>query len=323
MTDKYGRNIDYLRISITDKCNLRCMYCMLPQGISSTSYDSILKYEEILKIVEVGIELGINKVRITGGEPLLRKGVIELIKELGRLPEIKDISMTTNGVLLPKYAFALKNAGLSRVNISLDSLNSDTYKRITGRDEFANAIEGIKAAFEADLKPIKINVVVMKDINDNELKDFVNLTKEKDLHVRFVEYMPIGDVRSFVANYYISLNELKTEIIHEMDMVPANIKSCGPSNNYKAAGMKGTIGFITPISNNFCSECNRIRLSADGFLRPCLANDIEVDLHDKNGKIRKEVVREKFKEALKLKPKSHNFYKKNFLSQKNMFQIGG
>lgn len=323
MTDKYGRIIDYLRISITDRCNLRCVYCMPPEGVPFKPHDNILKYEEILKIVEVGVELGINKVRITGGEPLVRKDVVELINGIRKISGIKDISMTTNGTLLPKYAYDLKKAGLSRINISLDSLNSNTYKKITRRDEFAKATEGIKSAFEAGLKPVKINVVVMKGINEHELKDFINFARDKEIHVRFIEYMPIGDARLLSSNYYFSLNAFKNELIDKWGMVPTDIKNSGPSMNYKMSGMKGSLGFITAISHNFCSECNRMRLSADGFLRPCLASDVEIDMHDEYGNITKETIRKKFEEALNLKPFSHNFYTKDSLPKKNMSQIGG
>ncbi len=323
MIDKYGRSIDYLRISITDRCNLRCIYCMPPQGVTFKPHSSILRYEEIIKIVEVGTELGIKKVRITGGEPLVRQGVVDLIKELRKISALEDITMTTNGVLLPKYAFALKRAGLSRVNISLDSLNPDTYKTITRRGEFSQAIEGIKAALEVGLNPVKINTVVMKGLNDSELENFVELTKDKDLHVRFIEYMPMGETSLLSGNYYVSLNEFKEKIINKMGMVPVDIKNNGPSKDFKVPGAKGTVGFITAISHNFCSTCNRMRLTADGFLRPCLASDVEVNMRDEDGKISTEGVREKFEKALLFKPISHNFYKNNFFPKKNMSQIGG
>lgn len=323
MIDKYGRSIDYLRISITDRCNLRCIYCMPPQGVTFKPHSSILRYEEIIKIVEVGTELGIKKVRITGGEPLVRQGVVDLIKELRKISALEDITMTTNGVLLPKYAFALKRAGLSRVNISLDSLNPDTYKTITRRGEFSQAIEGIKAALEVGLSPVKINTVVMKGLNDSELESFVELTKDKDLHVRFIEYMPMGETSLLSGNYYVSLNEFKEKIINKMGMVPVDIKNNGPSKDFKVPGARGTVGFITAISHNFCSTCNRMRLTADGFLRPCLASDVEVNMRDEDGKISTEGVREKFEKTLLFKPISHNFYKNNFFPKKNMSQIGG
>jgi cyclic pyranopterin phosphate synthase len=296
---------------------------MPPQGVTFKPHSSILRYEEIIKIVEVGTELGIKKVRVTGGEPLVRQGVVDLIKELRKIPALEDITMTTNGVLLPKYAFALKRAGLSRVNISLDSLNPDTYKTITRRDEFSQAIEGIKAAFESGLTPVKINTVVMKGINDTELENFVNLTMNKDLHVRFIEYMPMGEASLLSGNYYVSLNEFKEKMIDKMGMVPANIKNNGPSKDFKVPGAIGTVGFITAISHNFCSTCNRVRLTADGFLRPCLASDVEVNMRDKDGKISTKNLREKFEQALLLKPINHNFYKNDFFPKKNMSQIGG
>jgi cyclic pyranopterin phosphate synthase len=296
---------------------------MPPKGITFKPHKNILRYEEIIKIVEVGTELGIKKIRITGGEPLVREGIVDFIKDLRKIPTLEDITMTTNGIFLSKYAFDLKKAGLSRINISLDSLNPDTFKKITRRGEFSQAIDGINAALEANLNPIKINTVVMKGINDDELENFINFAMNKGLHVRFIEYMPIGETSLLSNNYYVSLTQFKEKIVNEMGMVPVDIKNNGPSDDFKIPQSKGSVGFITAISHNFCSTCNRLRLTADGFLRPCLANDIEVNMRDENGRISTKNLREKFEKAVFLKPISHNFYKNDSFPKKNMSQIGG
>ncbi len=324
MKDKYGRQVDYLRISITDRCNLRCQYCMPPDGVEFKSHGEIMRYEEIINIVEAGQKLGIKKVRITGGEPLVRKGIVDFISQLNEL-NLNEISITTNGLLLNKYAADLKKAGLSRVNISLDSLQPERYRKITRRDEFERAMKGIKTALQVGLEPVKINTVVMKGINDDELEDFIDLSYREKLHIRFIEYMPLGDTEIKSGDYYISLSEYKDELISKKGIVPATIKNNGPAEYYKIPGAKGTVGFITAISHTFCDKCNRMRLTADGRLKPCLANNLEIDLHDENGNIHdKNILREKFKEAILNKPGSHHFYEDEELySGRNMSQIGG
>lgn len=324
MKDKYGRQIDYLRISVTDRCNLRCQYCMPFDGVEFKSHGEIMTYEEIINIVEIGQELGIKKVRITGGEPLVRKGIVDFISQLNKL-NLDEISMTTNGLLLNKYAVDLKEAGLSRVNISLDSLKPDRYKKITRKDKFEMVIKGIKKALQIKLEPVKINTVVMKGLNDDELEDFINLSYREKLHIRFIEYMPLGDTEIKSGDYYISLSEYKNELINKKRIVPIRIKNNGPAEYYKTPGAKGTIGFITAISHTFCEKCNRIRLTADGRLKPCLANNLEIDLYDKNGNIHnKDRLREKFEKAILSKPGSHHFYEdEKSYSGRNMSQIGG
>lgn len=322
--DSYGRRIDYLRVSITDRCNLRCRYCMPLEGIVYKAHKAIIRYEEIIRIVQVGVELGIRKIRITGGEPLVRRGVIDFVRQLNRVKGIVDISMTTNGTFLPKFGRALRDAGLKRINISLDTLKRERYVEITRRERFDEAIKGIKTALKVGFDPVKINVVIMKGINDDEVLDFVRLTRELPLHIRFIEFMPLGKLGLLQSERYMPLNEIKARIKEKEEILPATLRGNGPAEYYKIPYAQGTIGFIAPISHNFCADCNRMRLTADGKLRPCLASDLEVDMHDDKGEIRNmEDIRERFKKAIRIKPISHNFVGKDYLSKRSMFQIGG
>lgn len=325
LQDPVGRKIDYLRVSITDRCNLRCQYCMPSTGVPKKSHDSILRYEEIIQIVSVAIELGIKKVRITGGEPLIRWGVIDFIKMLASLTELEDISMTTNGLLLARYATALKEAGLTRVNISLDSLDEEKYQVITRRDGLTSVWTGIQTALEVGFEPVKLNVVVMRGVNQSEILDFVALAKAYPLHVRFIEFMPMGLARTVQPEKFMSVSEIKKSIDQEIKLIPTKLISNGPANNYKLHSGRGTIGFITPLSHSFCARCNRLRLTADGKLRPCLVSDLEIDLHDRPGHLgSQDFIRSRFLEAIKNKPKHHNFgQQREDKFVRNMFQIGG
>jgi len=277
LIDNWGREIDYLRISVTDRCNLRCKYCMPEEGIEFKKHDDILRYEQIIKIVKIGKKLGIKKVRITGGEPLVRKDLSKLINGLNML-ELKDISITTNGVLFAEQAAALKKAGLDRVNLSIDTLKKDKYKKITRRDRFEDVISGIEAAFNFGFAPVKLNVVLMKGINDDELLDFARLILDKPIHVRFIEYMPLGE--EINGAVYYDMKKAKEKIEKEFKLENTEVTGNGPANYYKISGSKGSIGFISPISEHFCLECNRLRLTADGKFRPCLARDLEVEIPD-------------------------------------------
>jgi GTP 3',8-cyclase len=324
MKDLFNREINYLRISITDRCNLRCQYCMPSEGVEFKEHTEIISYEEIINILRVSVDIGINKIRITGGEPLVRKGIVDFIRDLRALGFLKDISMTTNGTLLPIFAKDLKKAGLDRLNISMDSLQREKYAIITRRDRFKEAMNGINIALESGFNPIKINVVVMRGVNDDELMDFVNLSRTLPLHVRFIEFMPLGELEDLQSQEFISLDEIKEIIKGNIELNPAMVEGNGPAEYYKTPNALGTIGFITPISNNFCSSCNRIRLTSDGKLRPCLASNLEVDMHDKNGEIsNRDIIREKLIEAIRIKPKRHHFLEEGYLSNRNMSQIGG
>jgi cyclic pyranopterin phosphate synthase len=293
---------------------------MPADGIESKKHQDILSYEDIIKIVKIGKEMGIKKVRLTGGEPLVRLNLDQLVAGLTKL-DLEDISMTTNGVLLTKYAEDLKKAGLKRVNISLDTLKRDKYKIITRRDKFSDAIKGIEAALNNNLSPVKINVVIMKGINDDEILDFVRLSRDRKLHVRFIEYMPLGGGEFIRGAEYLETAQVKDLIKKEFTLKKASVYGGGPANYFKVIEGKGTIGFISPMSQHFCNKCNRLRLTADAKLRPCLAEDIEIDF---GNNLTKDIITAKFKEALIKKPASHKLNIKNSKNRlRTMSQIGG
>jgi cyclic pyranopterin phosphate synthase len=318
LIDNWGREIDYLRISVTDRCNLRCKYCMPEDGIEFKKHDEILSYEQIIKIVKIGKKLGIEKVRITGGEPLVRKDLSKLINGLNIL-DLKDISITTNGVLFAEQAAALKKAGLDRVNLSIDTLKKDKYKKITRRDRFEAVISGIEAAFNFSFAPVKLNVVLMKGINDDELLDFARLILDKPIHVRFIEYMPLGE--EINGAVYYEMKKAKEKIEKEFKLENTELEGNGPANYYKIAGSKGSIGFISPISEHFCLECNRLRLTADGKFRPCLARDLEVKIPDN---FSEESIIEAYQKSISIKPIGHNFnFEDSDKKYRTMSQIGG
>jgi len=316
LRDHLGRKIDYLRISITDRCNLRCRYCMPADGVENKAHQEILSYEDILRIVKTGIELGIKKVRITGGEPLVRLGVEDFISNLKKM-DLEDISMTSNAVLLSKKAKKLKESGLDRINISLDTLDPAKFKKITRRDNLAQVLNGIRAALEAELDPVKLNVVVMKGINDDELFDFVEMSRKEKLSIRFIEYMPLGGEAE--AEKFISSREIKDLIQKKYQLLPAVSKGNGPANYFKIEGSEGNIGFISAVSEHFCSSCNRLRLTADGKFKPCLAGNQEVKISGMS----KNEIKVAYKKALEIKPACHDlsFEKQDY--SRNMSQIGG
>lgn len=326
MQDKFLREINYLRISITDRCNLRCLYCMPEEGVQLTACEDILRFEEFLKIVEGAVKVGIKKIRLTGGEPLVRLGLIDFIKELNRIPEIDDIALTTNGILLPKYAKSLKEAGLNRVNISLDTLNPERFKKITRVGNIKDVWAGIKSAFEVGLNPVKINTVVIKGQNDDELLEFANLTKEYPLHIRFIELMPIGTSDGRLQEGHLSINDMKKAIEPAGELVPIKkIEGNGPAKYYQIQGAEGTIGFISAISEHFCGNCNRLRLTSEGQLRPCLHGSKEIDLR---GPLRRgattEEIAQLIKQGISIKPDRHTMVDTGWNDNKRiMSQIGG
>lgn len=279
MKDNHNRNIDYLRISVTDRCNLRCIYCMPEEGIKNLlPHHEILSYEEILRVVEIGIHLGITKIRVTGGEPLLRKGIVNFIERLARIEGIQDIGMTTNGILLKKFAKDLHNAGLRRVNVSLDSLDENKFRAITRIGSIYEVLEGIEEANKVGLKPVKVNVVIMRGINDDEIEKFIRWSMEVPYQIRFIEFMPVGP-NAWRKELFMSKDEIKEKIEKKIGkLIPVRMKKSGPAEYFTFEGAKGVIGFISPITSHICVRCNRLRLTADGKLRPCLFSDKEVDL---------------------------------------------
>lgn len=277
LRDSFSRQIDYLRISITDRCNLKCVYCMPERGLKYFQQQDLLTTEETARIVRIAHKCGVRKVRITGGEPLMREDIIPLvsaIKEIG----VRDLSMTTNGILLADMAEALKRAGLDRVNISLDTLDAERYRTITRGGNIYNVWNAIDEAEKAGLTPIKINFVPLRGINDDEVVAFASLAFQKDYHVRFIEFMPIGNKKMWRRKLYLTKNEIMEKVSSLGGMVRLPFKGKGPSRNYRIEGAKGIIGIISPISDCFCDHCNRLRLTAAGTVRPCLFSDGEVDM---------------------------------------------
>jgi len=321
MKDRFGRTISYLRISVTDRCNLRCMYCMPVQGISLVRHEDILRYEEIVRLVRIAIDLGFRKFRLTGGEPLVRKGVVELVERLAHLNEDISLAMTTNGVLLSETAHALKAAGLDRINVSLDTLDRAKYRRITGFDAFDQVMEGIREAKSVGFEPLKINVVAMRGINDDEIGDFVRLSKE-GMEVRFIELMPFR--AEGWPDLYISGAEIREEIAKSFRLRRTDEGTkAGPAKMYRAEDWPGRIGFIEPISSHFCEACNRMRLTADGFLKPCLLSDAEVDLKTplRTGATDEDIAA-LFERAVWEKPRGHRL-KEHRIPVRPMAQVGG
>lgn len=276
MLDQYNRKIDYLRISVTDRCNFRCKYCMPEEGVDFISHREILSYEEIVRLTEIGTELGIRKIKITGGEPLVRKGVCGLIRSIRDIKDIESVTVTTNGLLLSEYLPGLKKAGVSGINISLDTLDRDRFYQITGRDSFPQVWKGFQEAVSSGI-PVKINCVPMKGINDDQIADLAGMAKRFPICVRFIEIMPIG-----MAGVYkgIPQDEVRAVIENEYGaMIPAEeVYGNGPADYYNLSGFAGHIGFISAMSHEFCGQCNRVRLTADGILKPCLSRESHIDL---------------------------------------------
>lgn len=320
MKDLFSRRINYMRISITDLCNLRCQYCMPEEGICKKDHEDMLSLEEIVEIVKAGVKLGIDKVRITGGEPLVRNGIVEFIQMISNIDGIKDIAITTNGILLPKYAEDLKKAGLKRVNISIDSLNPDKYREITRGGDLSKVLKGIEESIRLGLTPVKLNVVAIGGYNDDEIGDFIKLTKDKPIDVRFIELMPIGEASEWGKERFISNEEIKNMF---NDLEPVETEKSSPAKYYKLPDGMGKVGFINPISSHFCGDCNRLRLTSDGKLKPCLHSNDEIDILDvvKNNP---ENIEEVLKSAIMRKPEKHDLYSIDHEeSNRSMFQIGG
>jgi len=279
--DLFSRTISYLRLSLTDRCNLRCRYCVPPEGQPPClSHDALLTYEELLRVVRAAVSLGMSKLRLTGGEPLVRKGIMGFAAQLGEIDGLRDIRITTNGVLLAHYAAGLKAAGISKINISLDSLKPERFAAITGADCFAQVWQGIEMAQAVGFAPVKLNMVVMRGINDDELQDFALLSRDTALHVRFIEFMPIGASSRWSKDIYLCSDRIKERISHLGALIPVpRNETDGPASMFRlGAEAKGKLGFISPLSHHFCDRCNRLRLTSEGRLRACLLHDAETDL---------------------------------------------
>jgi cyclic pyranopterin phosphate synthase len=315
LKDNFGRQIDYLRLSLTERCTLRCAYCRVDEGYCPKAKE--LSAEEFILLAQAAVELGITRIRLTGGEPLLRKDILHIVSGIASLPGLQDLSMTTNAQMLAEIAPDLRAAGLTRLNISMDTLKPDLFKEITG-GSLQKVLDGIQAAIEAGFNPIKINVVLMRGVNDGEVDDFIALTTKHKIDVRFIEYMPIGN-----GTDSDKLRMNNQELIAARPwLVPVTPRMHGqPSSDYTYTGALGRVGFISPISHRFCADCNRIRIMSDGCLRTCLGRDAEISLREalENGK---EALKEAMREAIKDKPLQHCF-DQVLLEYRNMSRIGG
>jgi cyclic pyranopterin phosphate synthase len=323
LRDSFGRKIEYLRISVTDRCNFRCLYCMPAAGLEWLPTSDILAYEEIAQIVRELAPLGLRRLRITGGEPTLRPQLQNLIGLLRAIPEIEDISLSTNGVRLPELAKTLRQAGLDRVNMSADSLRPERIRSISRRTTDFDPLAAAIAAESAGLAPVKINVVVMRGINDDELCDFARLTLDRDWHVRFIELMPVGEMRDLTWEHVVPSDEIlrRLEVISPLKPVSGPVRGNGPARYFRFEGARGTIGVITPMSHTYCGSCNRVRLTADGRLRTCLFGEDEVDLRTP---LREGLPLEPFfRSALASKPEQHHLLQMQVGGLRALSQVGG
>lgn len=323
MRDQFGRSIEYLRISVTDRCNFRCQYCMPVEGLPWLPKQEILRYEEITEIVRQLAPLGLRRLRITGGEPTIRPDLASLVRQLRAIEGIEDIALSTNGVKLPELAPALASAGLDRVNISADSLRPDRVVRIARRDLGFDLVTAARAAQDAGIGPIKINVVVMRGINDDEVADFAALTLTHPWHVRFIELMPVGELRELTWDHVVPSAEVLAQVARLGELQPdaGPARGNGPAVYYRLPGGVGTIGVITPMTHTYCSTCNRVRLTADGRLRTCLFGDHEVPLRE--ALRRGESLRPLFERALAEKPKEHALLQMRVGGLRALSEVGG
>jgi cyclic pyranopterin phosphate synthase len=324
LSDSFQRPIDYLRVSVTDRCNLRCVYCVPSAGFSLLSHSDVLRYEEIYDIVAAAAELGVSRVRLTGGEPLMRLHLADLVRMIRRIPEITDISMTTNGLLLAHYAAELKQAGLQRVNVSLDTLKPERFRCITrSTQELDGVLAGIEAAQKLGMEPVKINTVVMAGFNDDEVINFAQKTICDGWHVRFIELMQPEGV-AVTADQVMSAAEIKKRLDPLGHMERCHVPAGGgPAKYFRFPGAQGTVGFITPVSEHFCYDCNRLRLTSDGKLKPCLLSNSEIDLREPlRGGADKETLKELIRRAIAVKPRRQNGTSDGF-HNRSMTQTGG
>jgi len=324
LIDRFGRKHTYLRISVTDRCNLRCVYCMPAEGIKLKPKSELLNYEEIYRVASVFVKLGIEKIRITGGEPLVRHDLELLLGKISEIPGLKHIGMTTNAVLLAQKAEALKKAGLQSVNISLDSLQEEKFKEITLRDDFKRVLAGIDASEAVGFAPIKLNVVVMKGRNDHEVLDFVRYIKDRQINVRFIEYMPFKDNSWDLAAVH-SYKDMKAQIETEFQLEPLAGLPSDVAKDFQIVGHQGKVSFITSMTDSFCSSCNRLRMTADGSIKSCLFYDAEINMKDK---LRSDCsdadIEEMILYALANKPEEHPPMEElAMMSNRAMVEIGG
>jgi len=323
LIDPFGRRIEYVRLSLTDKCNLRCFYCM-PKGFSDFEQaENWLSFDEIERVIKAFTELGVARVRLTGGEPLVRKNIPQLAQRLTALPGLNDLSLSTNATLLEKQAQDLKQAGISRINVSLDSLKPEVFKKITG-GELQPVLDGLMAAKKAGLSPIKINMVAMKGLNDDEFEDMVRFCLQHDFTLRFIETMPMGATSDDASKHYLNLQIVKKQLAESFDLIPGVMPGGGPARYMQIKNTDLRIGFITPISQHFCETCNRVRLSVDGTLYLCLGQDNKVELQPLlRAGISDAELKSVLIDAIGLKPEKHEFKDKPEQVVRLMSMTGG
>lgn len=314
MNDSYGRKIQYLRLSVTDLCNYRCIYCMPETGVHKKDHSEILSIEEMTEIVRAAYALDIRKVRLTGGEPLVRKGILTLCRNIKEIDNAIELGITTNGSLLPAMTKDLKAAGVDRLNISLDSLNPETFSKITRGGNVQNVLNGIKSAQDAGFENIKINTVLMNEINDKDIFDLIRLTRDNQIHVRFIELMPLGVAKYWNSNRFMTAKAVEG-YLHNAELLRID----GVARVYRIAGYKGTIGLICPMSDSFCPSCNKIRVTADGKLKPCLHSQQEIELKGLHGKELEKAITD----GILQKPQSHRFGTVGSATGRFMNEIGG
>lgn len=324
MIDKFGRRLKYLRISVTDRCNFRCKYCMPNNNFEMMKCSDILRYEDILFASEVFASLGVNRIRITGGEPLVRKGICQFLDKLTKIKNIQEVMLTTNGALLEKYAADLYKAGVKRLNISLDSLIPEKNKYITGVDKTEEVLAGIKKAAETGFAPVKVNSVIIRDFNDDEIVNFAELSAKYNIICRFIEFMPIGNSENWSEKNIVYGDEIIKRL---KDFEPQEMprdKNSGPAVNYKLNN-GGIIGIITPISKHFCSECDKLRITADGKIRPCLLSDNEINIKEALQAKNKELLVKQIMQSLNIKHDEHSITieEQNHDFKRTMSKIGG
>jgi len=323
MNDQFGRRIEYLRISVTDRCNFRCAYCMPLEGLPWLPREEILSYEEIAEVVRQLAPLGVSRLRITGGEPTIRPQLTTLIAMLRGVPGIEDIALSTNGVKLPQMAAELEAAGLDRVNMSADSLRPERIRAIARRSLAFDPVEAALAAERAGLGPVKLNTVVMRGINDDELEDFARLTLEHPWHVRFIELMPVGEMRELTFEHVVPSDEILARLaaVAPLEASAGPARGNGPAAYYRFPGAPGSVGVITPMTHTYCGDCNRVRLTADGRLRTCLYGDHEVNFRDalRAG----EPLAPLYASALAAKPREHNLLQMQVGGLRALSQVGG
>jgi len=323
LIDPFGRRIEYVRLSVTDKCNLRCFYCM-PKGFKDFEQpENWLTFDEIERIIKAFTELGVARVRLTGGEPLVRKNIAQLSQRLTALPGLNDLSLSTNATLLEAQSEALKQAGISRINVSLDSLQPEKFKQITG-GELQPVIDGLMAAKEAGFSPIKINMVAMKGLNDDEFEDMVKFCLQHDFTLRFIETMPMGATGNYATDHYLDLQTVKQQLSENFELIPGVMPGGGPARYVQIKNTRLRIGFITPISQHFCESCNRVRLSTDGTLYLCLGQDDKVELRPLlRAGISDDDLKAVLIDAIRLKPEKHEFKDKPDQVVRLMSMTGG